>query len=238
MQLAREDFPDRLRPVALSSGALASVQIYEFLRDSIIRGDIGPDTGLSEKTLCTWLGVSRQPVREALLRLATVGLIRTFAQRGSVVTRISTDQLRDAQMIREGVEVEALRRAIAVARPADHDRLSKELALQRTFLAHDDTDGFFASDERFHQTLGKIGGLREIWRDLETIKVRLDRIRYMTLRDRPKMQALHDDHAAIAAGLAAADERAATSALRRHLRQVLLDVAPLQAQHPEHFEHD
>ncbi len=236
MQITAHDTFDRLSPVALSNGALASVQIYDFLRDSIIRSQIRPDTSLSEKTLCTWLGVSRQPVREALLRLASVGLIRTYAQRGSVGTRISLPHLHDAQMIREAVEVEMLRRALVVAGPADHDSLSKELSLQRTFLEHDDTEGFYASDERFHRRLGEIGGLVSMWRDLETVKAQLDRIRYMTLRDRPKMQSLLDDHARIAAGLAAGDEAAATAALRKHLRQVLLDLGAVQAEHPEYFE--
>ncbi len=58
----------------------------------------------------------------------------------------------------------------------------------------------------------------------------------MTLRDRPKMQSLLDDHARIAAGLAAGDEAAATAALRKHLRQVLLDLGAVQAEPPEYFE--
>ncbi|HVG48050.1 MAG TPA: GntR family transcriptional regulator, partial [Rubellimicrobium sp.] len=129
--MTREPAPDPspagLEPPALDGSSAVSRQVTDWLASRIIAGDVAPGTMLSENGLCALVGVSRQPVREALLRLSLGGLVRIHAQRGSMVTRISASAVRRAQMVREAVEGEALARAMARDAPGLARALAAEL---------------------------------------------------------------------------------------------------------------
>src|ERR1700742_1764091 len=94
------------------SGRLAD-QVYERLLGDIVRGALPPGTPMAELDLCARLGVSRTPVREALIKLAEADLVRIYPQSGSVVAPISREAFGEAQFIREHLEcaivAEALR---------------------------------------------------------------------------------------------------------------------------------
>jgi len=90
--------------------AAISPQIYERLRRAITTLELAPSESVSEKDLAQKLGVSRTPVREALIRLADEGLIDVLPQRGTFVAPIRLQDVEDAQFIREALEVAVVRR--------------------------------------------------------------------------------------------------------------------------------
>lgn len=210
----------KLDPFVLTAGQPASKQVYVYLRQEIIRGRILPDTPLSEANLCTYFGVSRQPVREALLRLSIEGLIHTYPQRGSVVTRISVPQVRRSQMVREAVEVETVTRAIGNYSDRFIARLDAELKLQSTFVECWDVARFYDSDQNFHRLICDQSGVTGIWDDLEGLRSQLDRARHVELQNRDSLQALIDQHQVIFQAIANKDVQEATVAMRAHLRRV------------------
>src|ERR671930_1714505 len=93
------------------SGVPARTQVYATLRDAIIRAELPPGRKLSENELATWLGVSRTPVREALVRLRDERLVAIVPQLGTFVTLISTEAVADAAFVREALECAAIRLA-------------------------------------------------------------------------------------------------------------------------------
>ncbi len=225
-----------LPPFGLMPDATAAAQVHRNLRHAILMGQIAPGTRLSEQSLCDQIGVSRQPVREALLHLAGEGLVITYPQRGSVVTRLDAAAIRAAQMVREGVEVEVLRRLAAHARLPDLGAAAKELDLQKALLAHADHEGFQASDERFHAALAEAAGLPDLWTHLGGVKLHLDRVRFRCLRDRAKMAGLLAEHVAVFEAVTAGRPDAAEAALRVHLRRVIEDLDMLLRSMPEIIE--
>ena len=80
------------------------VQIRDFLRREIISGHLAPRTMLSEQELSQRFGVSRTPVREALIKLAEESLVETFPQYGSFVSPITLSDVFDNQFVREAIE--------------------------------------------------------------------------------------------------------------------------------------
>src|ERR671938_1085574 len=86
------------------SGVPARAQVYAALRDAIIRAELAPGRQLSENELAAWLGVSRTPVREALVRLRDERLVAIVPQLGTYVSRISPQAVSDAHFIREALE--------------------------------------------------------------------------------------------------------------------------------------
>src|SRR5918911_73901 len=86
------------------SGVPARAQVYAALRDAIIRAELAPGRQLSENELAAWLGVSRTPIREALVRLRDERLVAIVPQLGTFVSRIEPDAVADAQFVRESLE--------------------------------------------------------------------------------------------------------------------------------------
>ena len=84
----------------LAQGAAVSPQLHRLLRDQIIRGEIPPGARISETEIASSWSVSRQPVREAFIKLAEEGLVEVRPQRGTFVTLISVPAVMTARCLR------------------------------------------------------------------------------------------------------------------------------------------
>jgi len=205
---------------------------YGRIRDGIIGGHFAPGGLLSENELAAALGISRQPVREALLLIAQEGLVEVRPQSGTYVTRIDPDRVREAQFIREAIELASL---AACAPPEEEDeRMLRDLiARQRTAS---DRDAFYPLDEEFHRALLGLAGNANAWAAVSAAKGHLDRARYVGMSATRAVQDYVDDHERVVDALAAGDMDAAAEALREHLRFVFADLEAVREQHPELFE--
>ena len=92
------------------AGSIAE-QVFRTLRSSIVTMRLTPATALSEQDIAGRLKVSRQPVREAFIKLSEIGLVRVLPQRGTFVVKISAKAVTDARFVREAVECAIARRA-------------------------------------------------------------------------------------------------------------------------------
>src|ERR1700752_1053320 len=100
-----------LRLGASERGASIADQVFRTLRSSIVTMRLTPATALSEQDIAGRLKVSRQPVREAFIKLSEIGLVRVLPQRGTFVVKISAKDVADARLVREAVECAIARRA-------------------------------------------------------------------------------------------------------------------------------
>ncbi len=216
----------------------ASARIHAAMREQIIGMEIPPGAALQEKQIALACGVSRTPVREALLKLADERLVDIFPQYGTFVSRISIPAMRDAMMIRVALERAAVRAAAAaVAQDAALiEVLRRLLAEQRA--AHDAglIATFFAADEAFHQAIAEIAGHPNLWRVVRQEKAHVDRCRILTLPVPGRRLFVMSDHSAIIEAIAAGDPDAAEAAMQAHLDQVLPTVSALVEARPDYFE--
>ena len=197
-----------------------------------------PGQPLSEKELSVRYGVSRTPVREALLQLADESLVEIYPQAGTFVSRISVHGVTEAQFIREALECAALRAAVGRLTPQDVKRLETNLDRQRdAHLAHD-VDTFYSLDEAFHQALVEHSGFPGVWRVAQRAKVHLNRARRLSLPAVTTIGELIDQHATILRRVADGDTPGAEAALQTHLRMVLNDLPALQREYPDYFIQD
>ncbi|WP_435748685.1 GntR family transcriptional regulator [Microbacterium sp. PMB16] len=205
---------------------------YGRVRDDIISGRFAPGSLLSENELAVALGLSRQPVREALLLIAQEGLVEVRPQSGTYVTRIDPDRVREAQFIREAIELASLS-ACETTTEDDERMLRALIARQRTAS---DRDEFYPLDEEFHRALLGLAGHTNAWVTVSAAKGHLDRARYVGMSATRGVQDYVDDHERVVDALAAGDTDAAITALREHLRFVFDDLEAVRAQHPELFD--
>lgn len=193
---------------------------------------------MSEKELAEQLGVSRTPVREALLRLSEDGLVAIAPQRGTTVTKISVRQVLEAQLVREVLE----RSLLALASPwpgrAASPALDAIVAEQWQAAAVGDYPGFLDADQSFHAALSALSGFAGVGRLTATARSHLDRVRALSLPEAHVIQSRITEHEEILAALRAGDLQTADAHLTAHLRFVLEGLPAMQERHPDYFVSD
>ncbi|PQL09273.1 GntR family transcriptional regulator [Pantoea ananatis] len=213
-------------------------QVYRYLRRDIVTCVIQPGALLSEKEVSTRFNLSRQPVREAFMKLAEAGLVQILPQRGTFVRRISAKRVEDGRFIREAVEIAVVRRAAEEIAESGLMALEHNLQLQRITAARGDSQMFLSLDDEFHRLIAESIGCPLAWETVENIKATMDRVRYLTLNDVAPAETLIEQHDAIFAALKANDPVKAEAALRHHLQAMMFSITPVIKQNSAWFEED
>ena len=211
-------------------------RVTRTLREAIVTMRLAPGEKLSEQAIAHQLGTSRQPVREAFIRLAEIGLVRVLPQRGTMVVRISQSGVLDAHFVRNAVECALVREAARLAPAASIVQLRANMTMQRQAARARDGRAFFAADEAFHQLLAEAAGRTAAWRVVEEVKPQLDRIRFVNMGEAQRRSLVLRQHAAILLAVRAGDQCAASDAMRAHLANVPNSLPGLRARRPDLFE--
>jgi DNA-binding GntR family transcriptional regulator len=227
-----------LRKLPRGGGLSTRQQAYAALRAAIVSGELEPGTRLSENELAEALGVSRTPVREALLRLREDQLVDVVPQLGTFVTAISVRAVKDAQFLREAVECAAVRLATTRATPEDVARLRDLLRRQEAARDAADFDAWFELDDEFHHVLCDMSGHEIAWSVGRRANGHLDRVRRLSLPVPSYLAEMVDEHRRVVDAVDVGDPDLAEAALRHHLRMVLSGVPRIRAERPELFADD
>jgi DNA-binding GntR family transcriptional regulator len=211
------------------------VQIHSYLRREIITGHLLPRTMLSEQELSQRFGVSRTPVREALIKLAEENLVATYPQYGSFVSPITISEVFDNQFVREAIECSAIERAIERAGEDDAKALTRIMDRQVMLEAAGDDEAFFQADEQLHEYFLKLAGHAQAWRVVVNAKAQLDRVRHLTMRMPQKLSSIIAEHRTVVDRFIARDGAGAVEAMRTHLRGVFRSIEILQGENPDYF---
>ncbi|PRD44897.1 GntR family transcriptional regulator [Phyllobacterium phragmitis] len=210
-------------------------QLWRAIREWILRGELLPGARLSEIDVANVFGVSRQPVREAFIKLAEESLLEIRPQRGTYVSRIRISAVTSARFVREAVEADIVR--LVAVQPSDELILDLERLLdaQRLVAEGPDPQGFLILDEQFHRRLAEAAGQGSGWEILQPLKTQMDRMRYLNARHFPRDR-LITQHADVVSAIRERDPDAAEAAMRGHLRQILDDLPVMAAALPDFFE--
>ncbi|SFN74061.1 DNA-binding transcriptional regulator, GntR family [Thioclava dalianensis] len=219
----------------LNLSAAVSPQVFRLLRNRIIRGDLEPGTRLSEAEIGAEYEVSRQPVREAFIKLADEGLLEIRPQRGTFVRKIAVSAVMDARFVREAIEADVVKLLAMTGNPALHRELRTQIAAQRERVEAGDNLGFMELDERFHRTLAEAADKHHAWSMVETIKSQMDRVRYLSTKRFPMENLVHQ-HAEVVAALERENPAEAEAAMRQHLQAILSDLPDIVEDKPTYFD--
>lgn len=232
MRKPRELSGALVRPKSLTE------MVLDELRSRIVSGAFQLGMALSENVLAAELGISKTPVREALLRLKLEGLVDIQPQRGTFVFQLDARQVTQIGELRETLEVQALQLALQRNRMALVQALGECFREMRAAYAAGDTEAYRRTDARFHDCIIEHSG-NEFFR----IAYGLIGFRVQALRGRLTRETLLNDasfreHEAILEGIRADDFTGARRLLVRHIentRQTYLQVlagAPPQPPQP------
>ncbi|AZL60020.1 GntR family transcriptional regulator [Tabrizicola piscis] len=194
-----------------------SDELRDMLEEEILTGQWRPGDRLEEVMLAERYGVSRTPIREALLQLSASGLIENRPRRGAVVAEIGPRKL--MEMFDVMAELEAMCARLAARRVTDESlrRISEaHEACGRAFNSAD-TDAYYYENEVFHAMIRQAGRNEFLIEQAETLQKRLKPYRRMQLRARDRIRASYQEHEMIAAAIARGDAVAAAEAMRGHV---------------------
>jgi DNA-binding GntR family transcriptional regulator len=221
-------------PVPPASAPLRSSllrdSVHDRVRDAIVDGTLAPGEVVRDTELAAWLGVSRTPVREALLRLGGTGLVRAAPGRSTVVAEIDLAEVRDAHAVVAQMHRLAVIESVGRLTPAHLSRMREANDRFRAAIEAHDTDAALAADDDFHGVAVEVAANRALATVLDQFSPvvrRLERRRFASHAGAESV-ALHDRLVeACAAGDAGA---AADVALRTW--QNLADLIPDPSQEP------
>ncbi len=212
--------PPRQQPApagAAPAGGSLVESAYRTMRQRILDNAWPPGYRALEQELALALGMSRTPVREALLRLAREGLVEVVPRHGMSVLPVSADDMRDIYEMLTALE--AMAADLAARRRPDEKQLKPLLDATRDMgraLKADDLDAWAVADESFHRHLVALSGNRLIIEAVQNCWDRAHRARMVTLRMRPKPTHSTREHMAVVENIRAGDARAACDNHRAH----------------------
>lgn len=214
----------------------ASGQIYGFIRDAIVSMELLPGQMISETALAAKFGVSRTPVREALIKLANLGFVDVLPQRGTYVSLFSMEKILEARFIREALEVSVVSYLAENTTPEVIAAAEAIIAEQKLAAIADDVLLFQDLDDQFHQVLASYTGHPRVAEKIEEEKAHMDRVRKLSLHISGQYKRIITQHKAIIRALKAGSKAAAIEAMSTHMRGIYKVLDTLPEEHPEYFQ--
>lgn len=208
------------RPIETGNGQPKAVKAYDEIRDAIITMKLLPGAALQERDICAQLGISRTPMREAVLRLAQEGLVNVIPSGGTFVNKISVRGVIEGQIVREALEVQMVRLAARNYDPSHERAFDLLMFRQQDAGKRRDADEAFAIDNEFHQLLCVVAGFPNIWQTIHSATGQLDRVRRRAFPREGFFDEVVHEHLAIQKTLAAHDEAQAVALMKAHLNGI------------------
>jgi DNA-binding GntR family transcriptional regulator len=210
-------------------------QICQALRDAILELRLPPRTLVSENMVCREAGVSRTPVRNAIVRLVEEELLDVFPQQGTYVAPIKLGKVRDGHFIRRALEVAILEKAATAWSEAASAEAHAVLTEHEALDVHGDVQAFMRIDVMFHQCFARAAGMEGVWRPIQHAKAHLDRLHRLGFPQNDRMKAVAAEHRAILRAFEADDLPLARRRLIEHLDVIIGMLDGLRCQHPGYF---
>lgn len=213
------------------------------LRQNIVSCDLEPGSAISENELAVQLGLSRTPVREAIIELAKVNIMEVYPQRSSQVALIDYTLVDEAQFMRVVMECAVVAELATHGLPANDTAVRENLGLQEFYGASTAPEAgaaLFELDNNFHKLLFEACGKQRIFSLMGGLELHFDRVRRLHLiasgeTGQPTHRTVAD-HERIYEAVLKRDAAAARRAMEEHLTRYRLDQQLLVEKYPRYFK--
>ncbi|MCI9170393.1 MAG: GntR family transcriptional regulator [Lawsonibacter sp.] len=205
------------------------------IKENIVNLELAPGSQISENELAAEMGLSRTPVREALIELSRVRIIEIHPQKKSTVPLIDYELVEESRFMRSLLECAVVELDCEMAQPVDLERLSANVRLQNFYLDNYYTNELMTLDNQFHGILFEIARKSQIFALMQNISIHFDRVRSMALST-VKNTKIVQDHEDILQAIGRKDPRAARELMEIHLSRYKIDAADIRAAYPQYFK--
>lgn len=208
---------------------------FRVIKYNIISLDLEPGSMVSENELASEMGISRTPVREALIELSKLQVVEIYPQKGSFISLIDSKLVEEARYIRSILEKAMVEMACDVATAEDVLMLDENLKLQEFYLENPAKDKQLQLDNEFHELLFTICNKKFTYNLLSGMMTHFDRVRRLSLlviKDHKTIS----DHRILVDAIKRKDKEQAIETITKHLSRYVVDEEELKKQYPKYFK--
>jgi DNA-binding GntR family transcriptional regulator len=216
--------------VRVDERSRASDAVFVALRDAILAGELAQGSDHSIYEFAERFGVSRTPVREAVLRLADLGMVEVRRNRGVRIRGLSAEEVRGIFELRMLLEAPAAEAAARASSPELVATLRASLAAMRDAAAADDVAGFERADRAVHEGIVRTLDNERVTAIIASLRNATQAMGASTMNRARRLDEIEVEHEPIVDAIAAADPEVAAARMREHLertaRALLAQVDP------------
>ena len=202
------------------------------LKENIISLDLKPGSLISENDLSAQMGLSRTPVREALIELSRINIIKITPQKRSAVSFIDYSMIDQASFMRNVLECAVVELVCRMAAPDDLRRLDENVRLQNLYLESGNSEMLMTLDNQFHEILFEIAQKSQVYVTVQSMFIHFDRVRRMAL-DSIKDLKIVRDHIQILNAIRSQDTPEARRLMEIHLNRYRDDAQEIREKYPQ-----
>ena len=202
----------------------------QILRRAILSGRFQGGARLRQTDLADKLGISRTPIREALVRLRDEGLVELLPGGGVRVKVMNLDEAVELYDLREVLDGLAARLAAGRASAAALGRLEKALQRMAQCVERQDPNRWFQAHVKFHDEILRAAGNRPVGRLSSIVRLSIRHFHPLLLRTERRLEQAHEEHRRIYEAIAARDGEAAERLARTHIANAKEIVLKVMAQ--------
>ena len=207
------------------------------IKENIIRLELAPGSMVSENELAAAMGLSRTPVREALIELSKVRIVEIYPQRGSSVALIDPALVEEARFMRRVMECAVAELACTTLTPEWLARLQENVRLQNFYIQAETPypEMLMSLDDQFHELLFGAANKPQTFQQVANLSIHFERVRSLALSPVKDPQIVRDHEALLDAIVNRNPERA-RRLMETHLGRYAIDVQALKEQYPDYFK--
>jgi len=207
--------------------------VYISLRSSILSLNLVPGTAINEKDICLRYNVSRTPVREAFIALSKEALITVMPQKGSMVSCIDLNRVKQEQFLRESLETAAIKLFIKEYKTPQIDELEKFIDLQIKACDSRKPELFNKLDDLFHRVF--FGSQNVAWEAMQNTCGHYHRIRILAIWIHGIIGDIIEEHKNILNAVKQRDVEKSLAYLNSHIHKLSDEEAILKRFFPDYF---
>lgn len=190
---------------------------YETLRDSILSGHLKPGEVYNEMVLAKELGISRTPIREALLEISSHGLVTYLPRKGVQINHPTKRDVEEIFELRKAIELTAVEKVAKASPPHDFSKIEKSLEDQRKALKKKNFVDFLEADRTFHTTFSEMTNNRRFLAIIENIRDMMHLVGVQALGIEGRGEEVIDEHEKVLAAVKLGKAGKAKRAMNDHL---------------------
>ncbi len=221
---------------ARQAGETAKEYAYRVLKENITTLELEPGSTLNDMEISQMIGISRTPVREAIIKLKEESdIIEIFPQRGMRIALIDTDIVQEVRFLRMTLEKAMVELACDMAREEDFVWLEENLTLQEFYLKNNLIQKLLELDNALHRKMFSICRKDLIYRMSQGLSIHYDRVRNMeatTIHGHKTVE----DHRNLVKAIRNKDKELAKKIMEEHLDRWLMNEQTLRKQYPQYFK--
>ncbi|SHE47099.1 GntR family transcriptional regulator [Alkalibacter saccharofermentans] len=223
-----------MKVIERKSSEAARDYAYRVIRENIISLDLKPGSMLSENEIAKHLGISRTPVREALIELSKMKIVEIIPQRGSFISKIDYNIVEEARFFRLTIETAVTELACEYASEEDIGKLEEILDLEVFYGMKYVHDKSLHYDNCFHREIYRIAKKEFIQKIVEDTTIHFDRVRRISYEGNIYEQIIAD-HNAILRAIKEKNKLRAIEIVTEHLTRYKLDKSIIYEKYPEYI---